>query len=249
MSQIFDRNLLKLNRKKIFKNYPKHNFLVHEIANRIIENIDNLNVNFENSLEIAAMDGYLSRNLNIKNKIVGDINNEIYEEDLDFSNESFDLVVSNLNMHFVNDVVKFLIDVKRILKKGGYFIASFFGEENLSQLAHCLYLAQNEIYDGVSPIMPPTIDVKTAAMLLQKAGFVEPISDFDKIDVQYSDINNLFLDIKFMGQGNILLNRSRRFFSRRFFDEICKKYLEHYCDSSKKITATFEVVTIIGKKL
>lgn len=242
MNQLFDRQLLRQNRARALKNYQDHNFLVHEIANRIIENINNLNLEFENILELGAMDGYLSSNLTAKNKVTGD------DDNLNFEDESFDLVVSNLNMHFINDVPIFLMDVKRILKNDGIFIASFFGEENLSELAHVLHLVQNERFGGVSPMMPPTIDVKTAANLLQKAGFENPISDFDKVEVFYSDISNLFKDIKNMGQGNVLHARSRRLFTKGFLQEICKKYFDEYADSSSKSRATFEVVTIMGKK-
>jgi signal transduction histidine kinase len=37
--------------------------------------------------------------------------------------------------------------------------------------------------------MPPTIDVKTAASLLQKAGFQNPIADFSKIEVGKTTLN------------------------------------------------------------
>ncbi|MBL6664909.1 MAG: methyltransferase domain-containing protein [Rickettsiales bacterium] len=242
MDTIFDRKLLKQNRARALKNYANHNFLVHEIANRIIDNINHLDLQLVDVLELGAMDGYLSNNIVANNKIIAD------EDEMHFEENSFDVIVSNLNLHFINDIPAFLMDVKRILKKDGIFIASFFGEENLNELAHVLHLVQNERFGGVSPMMPPTIDVKTAAMLLQKAGFENPISDFDKIEVLYSQISNLFKDIKNMGQGNILQARSKRFFTRGFLQEICKKYFDEYSDSSKKVKATFEVVTIMGKK-
>jgi len=241
MEEIFNRCLLKQNRVRALKNYGDHNFLVHEIANRIVENVKDLGIKVTDVLELGAMDGYLSNNIKAKNKVIGD------EEDLSFEDESFDLVVSNLNMHFINDVPKFLMNVKRILRKDGVFIASFFGEENLSELAHVLHLVQNEFYGGVSPIMPPTIDVKTSANLLQKSGFGSPISDFDKIEVMYADVMNLFKDIKYMAQGNILNTKSNRFFTKSFLEAICKKYFDEYSDSSKQVRATFEVVTIMGR--
>ena len=216
---LFDRELLRQNRRRGVKN----NFLQQEVSNRINENLDLLNRKFKNILEID-------------------------EENFSYPENVFDLVLSNLDFHFINEIPQYLIKVKSILQPGGVFIASFFGEENLSELAHVLHKTENEIYGGISPRMPPTIDVKTAAALLHKAGFQNPISDFDKILVEYSDPLDLLKDLKMMGQGNILHQRSRRFFTKNFLNKTSKNYREMYGASSGKVLATFEIVTIIGSK-
>lgn len=216
---LFDRELLRQNRRRGVKN----NFLQQEVSNRINENLDLLNREFKNILEID-------------------------EENFSYPENVFDLVLSNLDFHLINEIPQYLIKVKRILQPGGVFIASFFGEENLSELAHVLHKTENEIYGGISPRMPPTIDVKTAAALLNKAGFQNPISDFDKILIEYSDPLDLLKDLKMMGQGNILHQRSRRFFTKNFLNKTSKNYREMYGTSSGKVLATFEIVTIIGSK-
>ena len=240
---LFDRKLLKQNQKRFAGVLCDHNFLYHEVANRIAQNLESLNRGFESALEIGARDSYLSSLVNANEMTqIGDA------EELNFPAESFDLVLSNLNLHFINAVPQFLMQVKEVLKPGGIFIASFFGEENLSELAHVLYKAENEIYGGISPRMPPTIDVKTAANLLQKAGFQNAISDFDKIEVTYSNPKNLLKDLKFMGQGNILTKRSRRFFTKKFLQKILENYQALYAAPEGGIKATFEIVTIAGWK-
>jgi len=216
---LFDRDLLKRNRLRGVNNH----FLVEEIRSRIGENLELLNREFENILEIN-------------------------EENFSYPKDSFDLVISNLDFHYINEIPQYLIEIKNILKPGGIFIASFFGEENLSELAHVLHLTENEIYGGISPKMPPTIDVKTAANLLQKAGFQNPISDFERIEVEYLDPLNLLKDLKAMGQGNIMLQRSRRFFTKKFLNKILENYRQLYQNNDGKILATFEVVTICGSK-
>ncbi len=220
---LFDRDLLKQNRARAFKSGVTNHFLVEEIRSRIGENIELLNRKFENVLEIN-------------------------EENFSYPENSFDLIINNLDFHYINDIPQYLIKIKHILKPGGIFIASFFGEENLSELAHVLHLSENEIYNGVSPRMPPTIDVKTAAALIQKAGFQNPISDFDRIEVEYGDPINLLKDIKAMAQGNIMIQRSRRFFTKKFLSKILENYRRLYQSSNGKVLATFEVVTICGSK-
>lgn len=245
---IFDRKLLRQNRARALKNFAQHNFLFIEVANRIAENVQFLNRNFDSMLELGARDGYLSNLLNAKNKIASDINLIADDEFLPFKAESFDLILSNLNMHHINQMPQFLLQAYQILKPGGVFIASFFGEENLSQLAHVLYESENQLYNGMSPRMPPTIDVKTAANLLAKAGFQNPISDFSKIEVEYSKPLNLLKDLKAMGQGNVLVKRSRRFVTKSFLNKIDQNYRKIYSSENGNVEATFEIVTVTGWK-
>lgn len=241
---LFDRELLRQNRKRAAKNFVEHNFLYHEVANRIAENVEFLNRDFGNILEIGAKDDYL-RGLVASGRMTS------YEfcddeETLPLKPESFDLILSNLNFHFINEIPQFLMQVKNMLKPRGVFIASFFGEENLSELAHVLYETENEIYGGISPRMPPTIDVKTAANLLAKADFQNPISDFSKIEVEYSNPQNLLKDLKNMGQSNILTKRSRRFFTRKFLNKIFENYRKMYGVTDGSVPATFEIITVTG---
>lgn len=240
---LFDRELLARNRKRFAGVFSQHNFLFTEVANRIALNVESLNCEFESALEIGPRDGYLSSLIQAK-KITQTEDAEVFP----FEKESFDLIVSNLNMHFINELPQFLIQVRELLKPNGIFIASFFGEENLSELAHVLHKVENEIYNGISPRMPPTIDVKTSAALLQKAGFADPISEFDKIEVEYSEPKKLLNDLKFTSQGNIMTKRSRRFFTKKFLKNILETYSELYAAPDGGIRATFEIVTVTGWK-
>ncbi len=254
VENLFNRKLLEQNQKRFAKDFSNHNFLYLEVANRIAENLSLMNREFRDVLEVGARGEYLKelvhKTRNEPPITTADANYNFHEDSeiIKASPESFDLIISNLNFHFINEIPQFLISVKNALKKDGIFIASFFGEENLRELAHVLYKSEMEIYNGVSPIMPPTIDVKTAAMILQKAGFSSPISDFEKIAVEYDQPIKLLQDLKFMGQGNILNNRTRRFFSKRFLNKILENYKNLYRNSDNSVNATFEIVTITGWK-
>lgn len=242
---LFDRDLLRQNKARAAKNFHEHNFLHHEIANRIAENVEFLNRDFADVLEIGAMDDYLRDLIAAKSTKFSRVEDR---ENFTFAPESFDLILSNLNFHYINQVPQFLLQIYQALKPNGIFIASFFGEENLSELAHVLHQTENEIYGGISPRMPPTIDVKTAAHLLQKAGFRDPTSEFSKIEVDYSDPKNLFKDLKNMGQSNVLVKRSRRFMTKNFLEKITQNYRQMYPNAEGGVQATFEIVTVTGWK-
>ncbi len=295
---LFDRELLRQNCVRIQQGFVQHNFLHHEVANRIAENVEFLNRDFDSVLEIGAKDDYLlsliqNKTYHKENVMLSSACPEPVEgskhdsshcpescfdpstgsgqaelsmtsqmnsakipsyishkdsEILSIKPNSFDLILSNLNLHFINEIPQFLLQIKQALKPDGIFIASFFGEENLRELAHVLHQSEIEIYGGISPRMPPTIDVKTAAALLQKAGFADPISEFAKIEVNYSDPMNLLKDLKFMGQGNILTKRSRRFFTKKFLAKILENYRKLYGTADNAVSATFEIITVTGWK-
>ena len=264
---IFDRALLRQNRARHAKHFKDFNFLYTEVANKIVESLEFLNRDFDTVLEIGARDGYLSKQICLKKKVKTIVQTEICnfakidnygfvegnriiadDEFLPFKENSFDLIVSCLNFHHINLIPQFLLQVKSLLKPDGIFIASFFGEENLSELAHVVFETESEIYGGISPRMSPTIEVKTAAHLMQKAGFVSPISDFEKIEVNYKNPLTLLKDLKMMGQGNVMNKRSRKFFTKEFLGKISENYYKKYSDNEGGVKATFEIVTATGWK-
>jgi len=247
MNEIFDRKLLRQNQDRFALELSQHNFLYHEIANRIIENLQSFSRDFENCLEIGARDGYLS-GLMAEEKNIKNLETIFDEEIFSIKEKNFDLIVSNLNLHHINFIPQFLLQIKNILKPRGMFIASFFAEENLPELHKTIFEVENEIYNGISPRMIPTIDVKTAANLLQKAGFDHPISNLERVEVSYQDPLNLLKDLKMMGQGNIMNKRSRKFFTKTFLQKLLERYRQSHINTDGSVNATFEIVTIVGFK-
>ena len=62
------------------------------------------------------------------------------EQDLaGVADSSYDLVVSSLALHWVNDLPKCLSNVLRVLKPNGAFVAAMFGQDTLHELrcVHC----------------------------------------------------------------------------------------------------------------
>lgn len=170
------------------------------------------------------------------------------EEMMPFGGNIFDLIISNSNLHFINDLPKFLLQINNILVNKGLFIASFFGEDNLSELARAILETENDIYNGLSPRMIPTIQLKTIAHLMSKIGFVNVVARIDKIAVDYQSALQLLKDLQMMGQGNIINKKSRRFFTKYFLTKLIDKYQEHYSNQEGKIIATFEIITVTGFK-
>ena len=96
---------------------------------------------------------------------------------LPFAPASFDLVISNLALHWVNDLPGALIQLRRALRPDGLLVAAMFGGETLTELRQALLQAELTEEGGASPRVSPHADVRDAGALLQRAGFALPVVD------------------------------------------------------------------------
>lgn len=101
------------------------------------------------------------------------------EERLPFADQSLDLVVSTLALHWTNDLPGSLIQVRRALRPDGLFLASILGGATLTELRQALMAAEAEITGGAGLRVAPLADAYDAAGLLQRAGFALPVADVD----------------------------------------------------------------------
>ena len=90
-----------------------------------------------------------------------------------------------MSLHWVNDLPGTLIQIGRILKPDGLFLAAMLGGATLWQLRQALAAAEREVEGGLSPRVSPFADLRDAAGLLQRAGFALPVADDETIEVEY----------------------------------------------------------------
>ena len=168
------------------------------------------------------------------------------EERLPFAAESLDLVVSTLALHWTNDLPGALIQIRQALKPDGLFVGAILGGASLTELRQSLMQAETEISGGAGPRVSPFADVIDAAGLLQRAGFALPVADIDRVQVAYADPIRLFVDLRAMGEGNVLVERDRRPLSRAVLARAGEVYAERFSRPDGKIIATFEIITMTG---
>jgi SAM-dependent methyltransferase len=171
---------------------------------------------------------------------------EIDPERLPFAEESFDLVVSPLLLHTVNDLPGALIQIRRALKPDGLMLAAFFGGETLTELRVVLIEAESELTGGAGPRVAPFADLQDVAALLQRAGFALPAADRDVVTVRYSEPMGLLADLRAMGETAALSERNPRALSRRILARAFETYRARFSHSDGRVRATFEVLTATG---
>ena len=118
----------------------------------LLERLSDIKQEFPCALELGAHHGDLARALkknglpfvvsaDLSEKMVEKCDPPrlvIDEEFLPFRDGTFDLVISNLSFHWVNDLPGLLAETKRILKPGGLFLASLIGGNSLFELRTAL---------------------------------------------------------------------------------------------------------------
>jgi SAM-dependent methyltransferase len=168
------------------------------------------------------------------------------EERLPFADASFDLAVSTLGLHWTNDVVGALIQLRRALKPDGLFIGALLGGVTLTELRQSLVAAESEILGGAGSRVSPFADTRDGAELLQRAGFTQPVADVDTVTVTYDHPLKLILDLRQMGETSVLSERHPHKLTRALLDRAFAIYVERFAGPDGRIPATFEIITLTG---
>ena len=132
------------------------------------------------------------------------------EAKLPFPDGTFDVVLSNVSMHWINELPSVMIDVHRVLKPNGCFIFSMVGGATLPELRASLVMAELERDGGVSPHVGPFCELSDIGSILSGAGFQLPTIDVDTIKVAYPNSMVLMEHLQRMGEGNACINRKPR---------------------------------------
>ncbi|HYG89790.1 MAG TPA: methyltransferase domain-containing protein [Azospirillum sp.] len=255
---VFDRALVRRHRDRAASaGFAERNFLFEEIAERLADRLLDVRRDFPLALDLGSHDGAVRRALHglkgIETLVSTDLSPAFArmagspavaadEEFLPFAPAIFDLVVSNLSLHWVNDLPGALLQVRQALKPDGFLCASMLGGETLVELRHCLMEAEQIVSGGISPRVSPFADVRDAGQLLQRAGFALPVVDSDIITVTYADAFALMRDLRGMGETNAVLARRTVPASRALLFEAARLYAERFAEPDGRIPATFQVL-------
>jgi SAM-dependent methyltransferase len=168
------------------------------------------------------------------------------EEALPLAEGQFDLAISALALHQVNDLPGALVQIRRVLKPDGLFLGCLLGGRTLDELRLALAVAETEIAGGVSPRVAPFADTRDMGALMQRAGFGLPVVDSEPVVVRYAHLAGLLHDLRAMGATNALSARSREPAPRNLFDRAAKVYAERFSDPDGRVRATFELIFVSG---
>jgi len=258
---VFDRAVLRRRRERAARDWDRQAFLKREIADRLVERLDDVRRTFPLALDLGSHGDEIASALGERQTVGCLVRADLGEgfarrargpavvadeEFLPFAPNSFDLVVSAMDLHWVNDLPGTLIQIGRILKPDGLLLGAMLGGSTLWQLREALAAAESEIEGGLSPRVSPFADLRDAAGLLQRAGFALPVADSETIDVEYDNALALMRDLGAMGESNLIVERRRGLARRATFLRAAEIYGERFALPSGRVAASFEVLFLHG---
>ena len=228
-AEIFDRAAVRRHRDRAAATVFEVSPILEDVAGRLLDRLEDTTRSFTAALDVGGR-GIIAPRLRAAGiptvamdlsapmaalsgppTVVGD------EEALPFGANSFDLVVANLSLHWVNDLPGALIQLRRALRPEGLLLASLPLLGTLDEVRRALTETETELRGGVSPRISPFPDLRDCAGLLQRAGFTLPVADVEDIDLLYANPLALLRDLQAAGERNAIGERSRSVPPRALF--------------------------------
>ncbi len=165
---------------------------------------------------------------------------------LPIAEKTADLAISGLWLHWADDPVGALIQMRRALRPDGLMIAAMFGGNTLSELRTALAEAEAELTGGLSPRVAPMGELRDLGALLQRAGYAMPVADSLRLTATYGNAFALMRELRAMGETNALAERLRRPTRRAVLLRAAEIYAKHFSTPEGRVRASFEIVMLTG---
>lgn len=250
-----------------------YDYLRDHVAKDICDRVEDLKYDGKRTiLNIGSCSGLISKNINpkrVETFIQADISHKgllrtrrldsvlkpkffidyvhCDEEFLPFKNGSADLVVSCLDLHWVNDLKVCFRQVNNVLRDNSPFIGVMFGGDTLYELRSALQLAELERLSAFSSHVAPKTTGQDIASLLQLNGFKLITVDIADITINYPSMFELMFDLQGMGESNKSIIPSEHI-HRDVLQAAAAIYHSLYGrdEIGKGVPATFQLVHFIG---
>ncbi|KAI9298083.1 S-adenosyl-L-methionine-dependent methyltransferase [Neoconidiobolus thromboides FSU 785] len=269
--QVFDRDAKKWHRDRSIINHNREtDYLKDEMGLRMVERLEVIKRKFPFIVDLGSGSGHIIKHIDKDSTdklIMCDISEKLLyrdealdsdyevsierqvmdEELLKFEKNSIPAVISNLSLHWVNDLPGTFIQIKEALMPDGVFLACMFGGDTLFELRTSLQLAEQERGGGLSPRVSPFAEAKDISNLLSRAGFSLTTVDVDEIVVNYPSIFHLMEDLDAMGESNAVIAR-QPFLKRDILLAANSIYQAAHGNEDGSIPATFQILYLIGWK-
>jgi SAM-dependent methyltransferase len=218
-------------------------FVMDDMTADVLERLAFLRQEPGTALVVGDWSGALAAALAERGHDVTSHDTGTLDEELPYPEGGFDLIVSLGTLDTVNDLPGALIHLRNALAPGGRVIAQFLGAGSLDHLRAAMLAA-----DGERPAarMHPMVDVRSAAALLQRAGWSDPVVDGRALRVSYRSLDRLVSDLRDQGLGSVLLSRSPPL--RRDALERARSAFLEGAGPDGRVTESFEILTLTGRR-
>ena len=260
--QLINKKYLILQRNKIL--YDSEKFIYNEIATRINDSLEGLNLNINNCLELGLTskniykymaNRFLNINftaLDISNKLLSDSSEGFKKICIDhdkwnpYHNE-FDIILSNLYLHLSNNLEHIFKKIYNSLKNNGFFISTIPGKNCLFELKEAMLYTDLKLYGGAYRRFDEKNSISSVSHLLKKSNFKSTLIDIDTINLHFNDFQKLLIDVRNLGSSYFFYDKKKKFENKKYFKEVEKFYWKKFSNKGKLILS-FEIIFFSGWK-
>jgi len=251
-----DKHQVRLAFNRAADTYDDFAALQYEVADRLLERLEILNIDINTVLDVGCGTGYCTHALgkNYKSaKVIGlDLATAMVSvakgrntgrrkdyylagdaECLPIASGSIDLVFSNLALQWCNPDAVFS-EFARVLRPGGTIFFSTFGPDTLQELRQ----AWSEVDDA--PHVHDFIDMHDLGDALMRAGLIEPVMDRENLILDYANVSAVMKDLKGVGAHNVAPQRTRGLSGKSTFTRFKTAY--EAMAKNGRIPATYEAI-------
>jgi malonyl-CoA O-methyltransferase len=158
---------------------------------------------------------------------------------------SVELVLSSSVYQWVNDLAGAFAEAHRVLKTGGRFAFTLFGEQTLCELRDAHRRAAAEL--GRSSHVQEFPSTKEIQQGLNAAGFSILRLQTDLEIEFHSEVRELLRSLKAIGAGNAAVGRPAGFASRQLMERMMILYRQYH-GRRRGIPASWQVISAVARK-
>lgn len=257
MTQVFNQQRVRQAFDKAADSYDAAAVLQKEVCKRLLEKLDVVRLSPEWILDAGTGTGEAVKPLQKKYKkaeiVLFDLSESMLKkavkqgalfrkphqvcgtiESLPFSDQSFDLLFSNLAMQWCNDLGATLTEFKRVLKPGSLLEFATFGPDTLKELRASWQKVDAAVH------VNSFIDMHDIGDALLQAGFAEPVMESEVITVNYQEVDTLMQDLRDIGANVTADGHRQGLLTRNMLQQLREAY-EVYRHNDV-LPASYEIV-------
>ena len=155
-------------------------------------------------------------------------------EQLPLADASCDMIISNLTLHWCNDLQQVFAECWRVLKPQGLLLFSSYGPDTLLELRQSWAAADDQTH------VHAFMDMHDVGDALIRTQFADPVMDAERLTVTYADPRALLQDLQQLGAVTVSAGCLRGLTRKHKFQTMLTAY-ESYRQNGL-IPATLEVV-------
>ena len=236
--------------------YDDSAVLQREIADRLLERLDLIQLKPQMILDVGCGTGYCGRLLKKRYRrarVIGiDIATGMVRraqekagwfsrrgficgdaESMPVRDKSVDMIISNLTLQWCRPD-KVFSEFVRVLRPGGVLMFTSFGPDTLYQLRDAWRAVDDR------PHVHGFIDMHDLGDALIQAGFADPVMDAETLTLTYGDVIEVLRDLKNIGAHNIAHGRRRGLTGKKQFLQFRSAYQAQARNG--RVEASFEAV-------